>query len=251
VGRSRYGTVSVRDSWQALAGLSWLSFSRPPDLPDVPDPGQRIGPAGRPVGNSPRQPSRADSMSPGPSGGVYTRFIHHGPGDPPGAFPVAPIAWRPMPSDRTSGLPSAAGRLRPWRVSEVYSDEPPSNRTSTSRCIRLYGSAPWRVVSPAPFRRLVRPTPRAMPPISKTPVQLQAADDRDRLDRESEDGYGLRCRDSRRVALARRTSGRSVSVRPAVLEHVRRHGNVWIRRSRTTRPWTFRPAGGIQYDQSS
>ena len=150
-------------------------------------------------------------MSPGPSGGVFTRFIHHGPGSAPGSFPVAPILPGTVQSDRTPGLPSTAGRLRPGRVNEVYSDEPPSNRTSTSRCIRLYGSTPWRVVNSAPFRRLVRPTPRVMPPISKTPVQLQAADDRDRLDRFCQCGSELPGVDSEQVVRAGYARVRSVA----------------------------------------
>jgi hypothetical protein len=55
--RSRSGTVSGRDHWQALAGLSWLSCSRPSDLPRVPDSGQGAGPTCRQVEDSPRQPS--------------------------------------------------------------------------------------------------------------------------------------------------------------------------------------------------
>ena len=56
-------------------------------------------------------------------------------------------------SDRTSGLLSRANVA----LNEDYSDEPPSNRTSTCRCIRLYGSTSRRMVNPAPFDRLVRP----------------------------------------------------------------------------------------------
>jgi hypothetical protein len=33
---SRFGTVSRKTHWQALTGLSWLSYSRPSDLPMVP-----------------------------------------------------------------------------------------------------------------------------------------------------------------------------------------------------------------------
>ncbi len=60
-------------------------------------------------------------------------------------------------SDRTPGLLSRAERRRSRHSLEDYSDEPPSNRTSTYRCIRLYGSASRRMVNPAPFGRLVRP----------------------------------------------------------------------------------------------
>lgn len=38
-----------------------------------------------------------------------------------------------------------------------YSLEPPSNRTSTSPCIRLYGPTTRRLVKPSPYPRLVRP----------------------------------------------------------------------------------------------
>ena len=61
-------------------------------------------------------------------------------------------------SDRTPGLLSRAGRRRPGHPFEDYSDEPPSNRTSPYRGIRLYGSASRRMVNPAPFGWLVRPT---------------------------------------------------------------------------------------------
>jgi hypothetical protein len=36
--RLRFGTVSCTTHWQALAGLSWLSFSQPADLPLVSGP---------------------------------------------------------------------------------------------------------------------------------------------------------------------------------------------------------------------
>jgi hypothetical protein len=36
-----------------------------------------------------------------------------------------------------------------------YADEPPSNRTSHSHGIRLYGSAPLRVVNSAPLVEVV------------------------------------------------------------------------------------------------
>lgn len=40
---SRFGTVSGRNHSQAIPRLSWLSYSRPGDLPPVPDSGQRVG----------------------------------------------------------------------------------------------------------------------------------------------------------------------------------------------------------------
>jgi len=60
-------------------------------------------------------------------------------------------------SDRTPGLLSRAERRRSRHSIEDYSDEPPSNRTSHSHGIRLYGSASRREVNPAPLDRLVRP----------------------------------------------------------------------------------------------
>ena len=36
--RSRFGTVSDGTNQQALASLSWLSYSRPSDFPTVPEP---------------------------------------------------------------------------------------------------------------------------------------------------------------------------------------------------------------------
>ena len=36
--RSRFGTVSDGTNQQALASLSWLSYSRSPDLPRIPEP---------------------------------------------------------------------------------------------------------------------------------------------------------------------------------------------------------------------
>lgn len=36
--RSRFGTVSDGTNQQALASLSWLSYSRPSDFPAVPEP---------------------------------------------------------------------------------------------------------------------------------------------------------------------------------------------------------------------
>jgi hypothetical protein len=59
-------------------------------------------------------------------------------------------------SDRTSGLLSPH-RL-PYEGSMIgkdYADEPPSNRTSHSHGIRLYGSAPLRVVNSAPLVEVV------------------------------------------------------------------------------------------------
>src|SRR5262249_24989243 len=37
---SQFGTVSHTTSRQAVSRLSWLSYSRPPDLPEVPDSDQ-------------------------------------------------------------------------------------------------------------------------------------------------------------------------------------------------------------------
>src|SRR5262249_22965553 len=50
-----------------------------------------------------------------------------------------------IPSDRTFGL-------SPREVRGLCPNEPPSNRTSTSPCIRLYGQTPrnWRLMRPPP-----------------------------------------------------------------------------------------------------
>ena len=102
-------------------------------------------------------------LGPDPSGGILTRFIHHGLGRLSRSrfFSVAPIPLGPgsfWQSDRTPGLLSRVpGELAQGTRNEDYSDEPPSNRTSTCRCIRLYGSTSRRMVNPAPFDRLVRP----------------------------------------------------------------------------------------------
>ena len=54
-GLSQFGTVSRKTYWQALAGLSWLSYSRPLVFPAVPGL-VRSGLSGRPAQCSPRQP---------------------------------------------------------------------------------------------------------------------------------------------------------------------------------------------------
>jgi len=58
---------------------------------------------------------------------------------------------------------------RDWRLNspneEVYCQKPPSNRTSTSRCIRLYGSLARRVVSPSPSTWVVAQVFRVQAPI--------------------------------------------------------------------------------------
>ena len=41
--------------------------------------------------------------------------------------------------------------LRDYSLNEDYSEEPPSNRTSHSRGIRLYGEPKRRVMKPAPL----------------------------------------------------------------------------------------------------
>ena len=104
-------------------------------------------------------------MGPGPSGGIFTRFVHHGLGR------FRRVARGSSPSPRSAPASGASldriehrdysrmpGDIAAGTPDEDYSDEPPSNRTSTYPCIRLYGSTSRRMVNPAPFDRLVRPT---------------------------------------------------------------------------------------------
>src|SRR5262245_20457392 len=81
---SRFGLASLDGTnRQALAGLSWLSCSRPPDFPGVPGPGQGPVPAvarrelptparlNGPAGLSPDLPL-AGGCGPDPRGGIST-----------------------------------------------------------------------------------------------------------------------------------------------------------------------------------
>ncbi len=113
---SVFGSVSQDTHRQALAGLSWLSFSRPLDLPAVPEPGQ--GPA--PAVTSRRLPTPAhvqrtclcrQARSPWadlqPCGRSPT-LRHDGPdAKAPRSFRIAPIpragCWRSAPEQNAIG----------------------------------------------------------------------------------------------------------------------------------------------------
>ncbi len=158
------------------------SRSRPSPGRELPTPAELNGPFGPgPLGRDshPLRPSRplAASSRRGPS--LSPRFhetLSGGAGNPAdvdvlhvrrhmpatGQLPSAECGDHDSPtrlhlSDRTPGLLSRAERRRSRHPVEDYSDEPPSNRTSHSHGIRLYGSASWREVNPAPLDRLVRP----------------------------------------------------------------------------------------------
>lgn len=89
---------------------------------------------------------------PGPPGGIFTRFVHHDPRwkNQRRACPRRPGSYclREHPSDRTPGLDLEEGTS--LRTARLCSDEPPSNRTSVSPRIRLYGTTPPRLVRPRP-----------------------------------------------------------------------------------------------------
>jgi hypothetical protein len=171
---SRFGTVSVGTDRQALAGLSWLSYSRPGFLARSPSlviaPPRGRGPV--PLVAKQKLPTPAWLNEPH---GTSTRIALRLWSEPPRRDLHPLCSTRPdcvtqpgmslSPSrcvslDRTSGLFPSKERL--------YSDEPPSNRTSMSPCIRLYGSAPLRAVSSAPLDRLVGRLYREMPLVSMT-----------------------------------------------------------------------------------
>lgn len=64
------GIVSFEAYRQAITRLSWLSYSRPLDLPEVPESGQRLGPSCRQVRNSPRRHTLNGPGWPEPRGGI-------------------------------------------------------------------------------------------------------------------------------------------------------------------------------------
>ena len=119
-----------------------VSSSRSPDFPEIPGPGHRPGPAGRPDGSSPRRPGLSGPHGPGPPGGDSHPFVQHGPdsNDRAGCFPVAhprphEIGHRIEHRDWTRATRGTTSRLAP----RDYSAEPPSSRASSSPGTRLYG----------------------------------------------------------------------------------------------------------------
>lgn len=172
--RSRFGTVSCETHRQALTGLSWFSSSSPLDLPVVSGL-VRSGLAGHPAQNSPRRPRLNGPAQPArtPWAGLGTPLRSAPALYCDGLKPTLQVCPRrpssPLLSGRTPGLlgdADVSGKSLPRNVllaygttstSQDYSDEPPSNRTSHSHGIRLYGSITRRVVKLAPLARLVRP----------------------------------------------------------------------------------------------
>lgn len=158
---ARFGTVSVPIHRQALAGLSWLSFSPPAvsagrrawSRPVV-----RIAADELPTAARVERCASSKSRTPNPRGGLRGRPEHRS-SPPPHRFrydssdpvprdragvcpgrPGSPLASvrdvLPVPSDRSCGLFSGVEHWAHTR--RLYSQQPPSSRTSTSRCIRLY-----------------------------------------------------------------------------------------------------------------
>lgn len=93
---------------------------------------------------------------PNPPGGIFTLLDDCGLDSCRGQS-LSPLVRRTKTvSDRTPGL--LRPHLLPYEGSvggRDYADEPPSNRTSHSHGIRLYGSAPLRVVNSAPLVEVV------------------------------------------------------------------------------------------------
>ena len=158
---SRFGIVSDQTHRQGLSPLSWLSFSSSGFVPPfraVVDPiaepveaRSALSPAAElptpakvhraaPHGVWPDPPWRDSHPfeSPQPEGHRLRRCAR--------VCPRRPVS-RGTPSDRTPGLiPVERTSLH---ETGLYSDEPPSNRTSTSRCIRLYESVSRWLVRPS------------------------------------------------------------------------------------------------------
>ena len=173
---SRFGTVSCKTYWQALAGLSWLSFSQPADLPLVPGPVrpgidclQSKAPHASQVERSQRPRTPWTGLLPIALMSI-TRFEHAGLQFAmlrTQAFPHRPLFLTRLPlySSLPQARSSRAAVKRPpaernWhriecrdysacdgsanqrqRASQMqdYSDKPPSNWTSQSPGIQLYG----------------------------------------------------------------------------------------------------------------
>jgi hypothetical protein len=106
----------TRLTGKRLPAFLWLSYSRPPDLPEVPDPGQRIGHACRQVVNSPRRPRlnepcgtltriAAERLWPEPPGRDLHPLGRKRPHDSRHEVcPCRPSPGRSIASDRTSVL---------------------------------------------------------------------------------------------------------------------------------------------------
>ncbi len=166
---SVFGSVSQDTHRQALAGLSWLSFSRPLDLPTVPERSQRPAPAV----TSRRLPTPAHVERTCPCGQARTpqadlrpfgrspTLRHDGPdAKAPGSFRIAPIPRAHQESaarernaigsnvgitlNRHPGIQSQGQelRIRPTSLRRA--------RTSRSHGIRLYWHSTQWLVRPFP-----------------------------------------------------------------------------------------------------
>jgi hypothetical protein len=126
---------------KTLSGLSWLSYSRPPDLPAVPgvDHRFRLLP-----GWKLPTPARLNERSAGtPVDRICTCFEHDGPGleQQPGDVRIAPAR---NVSDRMPGLLGAHHAFRITPASLRRTGRAPLDAT------QLYGTISRRVVSPPP-----------------------------------------------------------------------------------------------------
>lgn len=137
--RSRFGTVSDGTNQQALASLSWLSYSRPSDFPTVPEPVRARSHASprcelptlarlnEPDGTLTRIARCKSHSGSNPLDGICTHFDYHDPAEQrklysARRFSVAPSTKQ---SDRTRrldrkrmsilGITSASLR-RAWRT---------------------------------------------------------------------------------------------------------------------------------------
>lgn len=170
---SQFGTVSDRAYRQAVSRLSWLSYL-PSGFSPERRPESRAGPCRHrqraPHAGQVERTSRdfhpnvpQSGYGPNPLGGIFTLLDDY----------VLELAHEVFPCRPSSEEPQEPYRIehRDWsrRVfsqppntegggstrNEDYADEPPSNRTSHSHGIRLYGSAPVRVVNAAPLAEVV------------------------------------------------------------------------------------------------
>ena len=144
-GLSPFGTVSHETHWQALASLSWLSSSRPSDFPRVPEsvrPGSACHQAEAPHAS---QVERAYELARAPWMGFEAQPRTHFELGRPQQIEVCPHRPHSKPLNRIecrdysvllAGLPDNGSM---YEELTDYSGKPPSNRTNTSRRIRLYG----------------------------------------------------------------------------------------------------------------
>ena len=152
-GLSLFGSVCRKIHRQAFAGLSWLSYSRPLDLPAVLgvsplrfglSPGSKLPTPGK-LNEVCNPEPLAQDYAFSSSENTSPVLINDGLENISRYFRIAlaqdnsrtsPILHRIELSDYSVSMQLAYKcQLR----KSDYSTKPPSNRTSTSRCIRLYG----------------------------------------------------------------------------------------------------------------